>query len=629
MSKAPNQTKKDKARASPRPPSRSDNEPPTLTQLKTTIETNPGAVRNASEARNYLENRNYLLKQQQSSNTSLATILLSLVVPTGPRTTTDRIHENVANVIKAVALLLEEATIATYVEQITKGISQNISNTEGPHNETTAKILQNNSDFLKAISTKHLETIERTNALAEKIEKLQENTAAQTSTQGPTPISFRDALMGNTRGVSSSTPNTPLEARLRNRLNIKSCQIMVEIQSTHQDPLKAAYPDGDNPIDKLRQAANTWISLKSDNMAGLPDNSNIRSIKQYHAYKFLIETNRSETADWIKKHPETLSAPFKNPVKILNRLYPVIARFMPTHFQTDPAGLRELEINAKLDPQSITHATWIKDPKRRNPDQKHANIKIYCETPETANALIMNNPQHLGTQLRIHKVIRAPGTCLNCQQYGHYATNCKETTPTCGKCADTHLTSECKSDRLKCTPCGSVNHQTNDPTCSERQNREAAILTKDVEALSPYYSTVERWTWSLEQEDTQPELPSAPHRRTTRTAPFTRHTRQPQRARQNTLFGSGFQRQPTQSGANSTPIGNPRQRGAAQPTPVPPARTSDRPSAQGNTHTPQPEMHNTAQTATQPPPESHTPRASTQHSDSQNDPNPTSSSSNQ
>ena len=269
---------------------------------------------------------------------------------------------------------------------------------------------------------------------------------------------------------------------------------MVEIQSTHQDPLKAAYPDGNNPIDKLRQAANMWISLKLDNMAGLPDNSNIHSIKQYHTYKFLIETNRSETANWIKKHPETLSAPFKNPVKILNCLYPVIVCFMPTHFQTDLAGLHKLEVNAKLDPQSITHATWIKDPKRRNPNQKHMNIKIYCETPKTANALIMNNPQHLGTQLQIHKDIRAPSTCLNCQQYGHYATNCKEATPTCSKCADTHLTSKWSSDRLKCTPCRPVNHQTNNPTCSERQNRETMIFTKDVKALSPYYSTVERWT---------------------------------------------------------------------------------------------------------------------------------------
>ena len=493
--------------------------------------------------------------------------------PTGPRTTTDRIPESSANVIKAVALLLEEATIATYIEQITKGINQSISpNNKATHNEETTKLLQINSDLLSTISTKHLETIKRTNALAEKIKKLQASTVAQGNMQGVLSTLFRDALMGNMQSAPPSTPNTPLEACLHNRLNIKSCQIMVEIQSTHQDPLKAAYPDKDNPIDKLRQAANTWISLKSDNMTGLPNNSNIRSIKQYHECKFLIKTNKCNRADWIKKHPETLNTPFKNLVKIINRSYPVVARFMLTHFQTDPTGLHKLKVSAKLNPQSITRATWIKDPKCRNPNQKHANIKIFCNTPESANALIMGSPLHLGTQLRIHKDIRAPGTCLNCQLYGHYATNCKATSPTCSKCAGTHTTSECKTDGIKCTPCGSDSHQTNDPSCPERQNQENAILTKDIEALSPYYSTVECWTWSLSHKDnTQPDVPSAPYRKTTHTAPFTCQAKQPQhhQVRQNTLFSSSIHRQPAQTGANSIPISNPCQRGPTLPTQPP------------------------------------------------------------
>lgn len=213
--------------------------------------------------------------------------------------------------------------------------------------------------------------------------------------------------MGNMQGAPPSTPNTPLEACLCNRLNIEPCQVMVEIQSTHQDPLRVAYPDEENPIDKLRQAANTWISLKC---------------------------------------------------------------FMPTHFQTDPADLHKLEVNTKLNPQTITCATWIKDPKRHNPNQKHTNIKIYCKSPKVANTLIMGSPLHLGSQLRIHKDIKAPSTCLNCQQYSHYATNCKETSPTCGKCASTHTTAECKADETKCTPCGSDSHQTNNLSCPKRQN---------------------------------------------------------------------------------------------------------------------------------------------------------------
>ena len=638
MSKSAHQPKKDKARTSPRPPSRSDTVPPSLIQLKNTIKTSPGAVKNATDARNYLENKNYLLSQQHSSTTSLATILLSLVVPSGHRLTTERIPESTANVIKAVALLLEEATAAVYADRIMEKIDQHTtSSTRTPHNEEMLKLLQNNSDLLNAISTKHLETIEKTSALVEKFEKLQENVNTQTNTLGLPPTSFRDALIGNTRRAPPPTPNTPLEARLRNRLNIKACQVMVEIQSEHEDPLKAAYPDKENPIDKLKQATNTWLATESDDTTGPPDNSTIRTIKQYHSKRFLIETNKCETAEWIRDHPESLHSPFKNQVKLLNRLYPVVAHFMPTHFQTDPAGIRTLETDAKLDPQTISRATWIKDPKRRNLDQKHANIKIFCETPEAANALIMSSPLHLGTQLRIHKDIKAPGTCLNCQQYGHYATNCKETSPTCGKCANDHLTSECKSTTLKCTPCGSLDHQSNDPNCIERQNCESALLTKDVEALSPYYSTVERWTWSLSQEDNPPfEDPPALQKRFPRPPPQNCHAKQPQRpqTRQNTLFGSGFQRRPnqTQTGANSTPINNPRQRGTTQTTqtvtpatneqtPNHPTQGSDQPAQSTSQHTAcPPSQPQSAPSNIQPP---------AQHNSNQNAPNLSSQTRNQ
>ena len=50
---------------------------------------------------------------------------------------------------------------------------------------------------------------------------------------------------------------------------------MVEIQSGHQDPLKAAYPDEENWIDKLKQATITWLATGSVNTTGLPDNSTI------------------------------------------------------------------------------------------------------------------------------------------------------------------------------------------------------------------------------------------------------------------------------------------------------------------------------------------------------------------
>ena len=173
----------------------------------------------------------------------------------------------------------------------------------------------------------------------------------------------------------------------------------------------------------------------------------------------------------------------------------------------------------------------------------------------------MSNLQHLGSQLRTHKDTKVPSTCLKCQQYSHFAMNCKETSSTCGRCGDGHPTLECGSlTTIRCTPCGSSEHQTNDPMCPERQNRENALLLKDPEALMPYYATNERWTWGLpQQENLTPENPPSVLKKPLRPSHLPGSMKQSQHIprHQGTLLGSGFQRHPAQTGANSVTITNP------------------------------------------------------------------------
>ena len=101
--------------------------------------------------------------------------------------------------------------------------------------------------------------------------------------------------------------------------------------------------------------------------------------------------------------------------------------------------------------------------------------------------------------------------------------------------------------------------------CPERQKREDAILMKDPEALTPYYSTAERWTWGLPQQacantEDLAAIPSVESQRPTRRPkpPPRQSHRQHHPKRQGTLLGSGFRRMPAQTGANSTPVVNPR-----------------------------------------------------------------------
>ena len=118
-------------------------------------------IKCSTDAHRYLEGKNFLL--------ILTAVLLSLVVNTGPCSSNDCVPKGTANVIKAVALLMEEAVTAAYVNRITEAIRQSSdARANGPPSEDMIEALQSNSDLLKAISTKHLETIERTNELAAK-----------------------------------------------------------------------------------------------------------------------------------------------------------------------------------------------------------------------------------------------------------------------------------------------------------------------------------------------------------------------------------------------------------------------------------------------------------------------------
>ena len=593
-----------KSKSNDTPPSRASSsspQPPNLKQLKADNTKIPGIIKNASDAYEYLESKQWILPGQKITNTHFATILLSLVTTLSPRRATDKSPDTVNNVIKAVAYLLKDAMVAKYVEKITHQLTdlKTLNNTPQSNIETTPHL----NDMLTNIHAticKQTDAIQKTN---EALEKLQANRTANIDNHQQN-LPYREALLNGHPPPTQVT--TPHEARILNRLNISDHQIMLEVQSEKDNILKDAFPHEVDPYGKIKSALNAWLE-NSDESNQPPKKSNIHAISKYRKNKMLIEANTIESATWIKQNSnQFLQQLIGHPVKILGRMFLVVARFMPVLFCTDDGGAHDLENSANLPPNSISQVSWIKNPENRTDGQRYTNVKIFCSSAKTANQLILEAGRfkHLGSNLRIHKDIKAPSTCNRCQTYGHISTGCPNESSTCARCASSHHATKCTSSTIKCTPCGSGTHQTNDERCPERTARENAILTKNPETLSPYYTTYEPWTWGLSKtEPSQESSNNEPSKNTSSASTSNtcqkKGNQQPKgnQGQQSTLFDGGIRRQQAPTGPNGNPTsmrkideqGNhaPTDEHSNTPSTAQPSNTS--------TALPQPQPTNTAQ----------------------------------
>ena len=373
-------------------------------------------------------------------------------------------------------------------------------------------------------------------------------------------------MNGTTSHPPALTPPTNIhEAKLQNRLNIEACQTLIEIQSQTENPLHDSAPMDNNLMGKLKIAINRWLA-NSEIKDPPPPNSTICGITEYRNKKLLIETNSHKATIWLKANATQILQPLLGHlIKVLDRLYQVVARFMPVQFQMNAEGIRKLEISANLPADSISHVTWLKNPEHRSPSQSCANVKIHCSSTMDANTLILGSGHisHMGSQLHIHKEIRTPRTCNRCQRYSHFTQDCKEESSTCAKCSKAHRTMECTTRRTKCTPCGSTDHQTNNEKCTKRIKHKNATIDKKPEALTPYYITDEQWTWGLcdnvQLNQTQDVecIQSACRPNVINTCFRCTHAQSNSRPfQQHTLTSSGFQHKPLQTGTNNTPLGH-------------------------------------------------------------------------
>ena len=132
----------------------------------------------------------------------------------------DEVPEAIANMIKAVAFLLEEAVVAKYTDQITNQLSPATIN-----NDTSTQL----KETLDRFNTNLQEQMESLGKVIEEIKATPIPQHMVTSQLLTNPeYSYRDALMGNQNPTSTSLANFH-EAKLQNRININAHQILIEI----------------------------------------------------------------------------------------------------------------------------------------------------------------------------------------------------------------------------------------------------------------------------------------------------------------------------------------------------------------------------------------------------------------
>ena len=426
--------------------------PETLDSLKKALAIEGGIIKNTEEARKHLILCGLTTPDEEVTYENAAKILLSLVVSsTTKRTVGDKIPESVANIIKATAFLLE--IIAKDTQNTETRLANTIaakiiaSNTQPTEVTQDLKIqMETNVNFLKQAANSQAQVTHNANALVEKLEKLctqAEKTFNDTLSTVKEMIAsttpYKDALT-NGRAQNHSTPQTPTQMKILNRINIKECQLMVEYETNALDKLvKKDQTHNRPPSLQLKDAINTWLNAPEDQDGSIPPKAVARVITLYSNSKMMIEMNSREAADWMRSHPDRiLGGILKCPITIITRTYPVIARFVPINFDITRTSLQLVENDLGLPNGSIREAKWIKHKSKRDPSQQFANLKIFCVTQEVANSLINGSIQIMGSRLSITKDVRTPAVCNKCQKYNHFARDCYEENDTCGLCGREH-----------------------------------------------------------------------------------------------------------------------------------------------------------------------------------------------
>jgi hypothetical protein len=122
-------------------------------------------------------------------------------------------------------------------------------------------------------------------------------------------------------------------------------------------------------------------------------------------------------------------------------------------------------------------------------------VVITFMDPDSANKAILNGLVICNKKVSVTKCKCEPVRCLKCQGYNHMANECIIRRDICARCRGGHRMNKCTELMLRCTPCSTSGHVSNDRTCPTFLRKCVEHDAKNLENQLPFFPSVKAWTW--------------------------------------------------------------------------------------------------------------------------------------
>jgi hypothetical protein len=259
------------------------------------------------------------------------------------------------------------------------------------------------------------------NAMQELTEKtIGNNPTAHHATALPTPQNAMYASI-----TQQHMPTALATVVTRGETTDKQMLIQIDLNNT-DNTLK------DLTEKELVAKVNTTLNLMGIEATDHPAHTAIIGAKKLRNSNILYQLNTQEAAIWFRqpdvKH--TFTAKFNGISNIQDKLFYVIAEFVPTTFEAGTSFTHaRIEEDSALTEKTITYSKYIKPPHLHSTNQKVAHVIFSFNDRNSANRVIEYGMYIEGKEIKVCKCLSEPRRCLNASTMATTFQTAK-TTPT-------------------------------------------------------------------------------------------------------------------------------------------------------------------------------------------------------